>query len=65
MRFIYPARLHRTAPDEVVVSFRDLPECLTSGRNDAEALTEAADALEETSAARPSSAMPTPNRCSG
>ena len=52
MRFIYPARLHRTAPDEIVVSFRDLPECLTSGRNDAEALTEAADALEETIAGR-------------
>ena len=52
MRFIYPARLHRTAPDEVVLSFRDLPECLTCGRNDAEALTEAADALEETIAGR-------------
>ena len=52
MRFIYPARLQRAAPDEVVVSFRDLPECLTSGRNDAEALTEAADALEETIAGR-------------
>ena len=30
MRFVYPARLRRTGPDEVVVSFRDLPECLTS-----------------------------------
>ena len=52
MRFMYPACLRRTAPDEVVVSFRDLPECLTSGRNDAEALSEAADALEETIAGR-------------
>ena len=39
MRFIYPARLRRAGPDEVVVSFRDLPECLTSGRDEAEALT--------------------------
>ena len=47
MRFIYRARLHRAASDEIVVSFRDLPECLTSGTNEAEALTEAEDALEE------------------
>ena len=52
MRFIYPARLHRAGPDEIVVSFRDLPECLTSGATDAEALTEAADALEEAIAGR-------------
>ena len=45
MRFVYPARLRRTGPDEVVVSFRDLPECLTSGADEAEAITEAADAL--------------------
>lgn len=38
MRFVYPARLRRTGPDEVVVSFRDLPECLTSGADEAEAL---------------------------
>ena len=31
MRFASPARLQRTEADEVVVSFRDLPECLTSG----------------------------------
>ena len=47
MRFIYPARLHRAGPDEIVVSFRDLPECLTSGRDESEALSEAGDALEE------------------
>ena len=52
MRFIYPARLHRAGPDEIVVSFRDLPECLTSGRDEAEALTEAGDALEEAIAGR-------------
>ena len=52
MRFIYPARLQRTGTDEIVVSFRDLPECLTSGADEAEALTEAADALEEAIAGR-------------
>ncbi|MCY4397412.1 MAG: type II toxin-antitoxin system HicB family antitoxin [Rhodospirillaceae bacterium] len=52
MRFTYPAVLRRTGPDEIVVSFRDLPECLTSGGDIAEALTEAADALEEAIAGR-------------
>ncbi len=52
MRFVYPARLRRTTPDEIVVSFRDLPECLTAGRNDMEALADAADALEEAIAGR-------------
>ena len=52
MRFTYPARLQRTGADEIVVSFRDLPECLTSGTDEAEALTEAADALEEAIAGR-------------
>ena len=52
MRFIYPARLQRFGADEIVVSFRDLPECLTSGADEAEALTEAADALEEAIAGR-------------
>ena len=52
MRFIYPARLKRAGPDEIIVSFRDLPECLTSGANEAEALVEARDALEEAIAGR-------------
>ncbi|MDE0027734.1 MAG: hypothetical protein OXP69_25250 [Spirochaetaceae bacterium] len=52
MRFVYPARLHRTGPDEVVVSFRDLPECLTSGADETEALAEAADALDVAIAGR-------------
>ena len=46
MRFVYPARLRRTGPGEIVVSFRDLPECLTSGADETEALAEAADALD-------------------
>ena len=52
MRFIYPAQLQRTGVDEIVVSFRDLPECLTSGADETEALAEAADALEEAIAGR-------------
>ena len=47
MRFIYPAQLEQYSDDEVVVSFRDVPWCHTSGEDVAEALTEAADALEE------------------
>ena len=53
MRFIYPARFKRASPSEIIVSFRnDLPECLTSGANEAEALVEARDALEEAIAGR-------------
>ncbi len=52
MRFTYPARLQRCSADEVLVSFRDLPECLTSGADEAKALAEAADALEEAVAGR-------------
>ena len=60
MRFVYPARLHRTGPDEIVVSFRDLPECLTSGGNHAQALAEATDALEEAIAGRIMDGNPIP-----
>ena len=68
MRFVYPARLRRTGPDEVVVSFRDIPECLTSlnrappgirsiapagsAADETEALAEAADALDVAIAGR-------------
>lgn len=52
MRFTYPARLRSDPTGELVVSFRDLPECLTSGATEAEALAEAADALEEAIAGR-------------
>ena len=52
MRFVYPARIRRTGPEEVVVSFRDLPECLTSGVDEAEALAAAADALDVAIAGR-------------
>ena len=52
MRFAYPARLRPDATGALIVSFRDLPECLTSGADEAEALAEAADALEEAIAGR-------------
>ena len=65
MRFTYPARLQRTGVDEIVVSFRDLPECLTSGADEAEALSEAADALEEAIAGRidDRESIPYPSTC--
>ena len=47
MRFIYPAQLERYSDGEFVVSFRDVPWCHTSGEDEAEALAEAEDALEE------------------
>ena len=47
MRFVYPAQIERHGEDEVVVSFRDVPWRHTSGRDVAEALVEATDALEE------------------
>ena len=43
---LYPALFERYAEDEIVVSFCDLPECLTSGVDEIEALAEAQDALE-------------------
>ena len=52
MQFRYPARLQPDRSGEIIVSFRDLPECLTSGTDKAEALMEARDALEEAIAGR-------------
>ncbi len=60
MRFIYPALLEHIGAREVVVSFRDLPECLTSGVDDAEALVQAQDALEEAIAGRIDDGDPVP-----
>ena len=47
MKFIYPAQLCQYSENEIVVSFRDVPHCYTSGEDIAEALLEAEDALEE------------------
>ena len=60
MQFIYPANLDRAAPAEVVVRFRDLPECLTSGTDTQDALAAAADALEEALAGRIDDGEPIP-----
>ena len=61
MKFVYPARFQRTGPEEVVVSFRDIPECLTSGVDEADALLEAQDALEEAVAGRIDDSEPIPD----
>jgi len=45
MRYIYPARFEQQPDGEVVVSFVDIPEALTSGSDMAEAWREASDAL--------------------
>lgn len=52
MQFIYPAWLETDEDKRMVVHFRDLPECLTDGKNIDEALEEARDALEESIAGR-------------
>lgn len=64
MQFRYPARLQADASGEVIVSFRDFPECLTSGTGHAAALVEARDALEEAVAGRidDDEPIPTPSR---
>lgn len=49
--FAYPALLSRD-PDGLVVTFRDVPEAITQGKDLAGALSEAADALEEAIAGR-------------
>lgn len=50
--FTYPAKVRRDRAGRYVVTFPDLPRCATDGRTRAEALTEAADALEEAVAHR-------------
>ena len=37
MHFVYPACLRPDCSGEIIVSFRDLPECLTSGADEPEA----------------------------
>lgn len=49
--FAYPVKLH-TAADGITVRFPDLPEAITSGKNRADALSQASDCLEEAIAAR-------------
>ena len=68
MRFCYPARFQPDCSGEIIVSFRDIPECLTSGTDEAEALMEAHDALEEAVVGRIDDGEPIPvpsRRCVG
>ena len=60
MQFVYAAALTRTGPRELVVSFRDLPECLTSGEDPDMALAAAA-ALAEALASRIDDGEPIPH----
>jgi antitoxin HicB len=50
--FTYPARIRRDRAGRYLVTFPDLPRCATDGGTVAQALTEAADALEEAIAHR-------------
>jgi antitoxin HicB len=50
--FSYPARLEPDEERRLVVHFPDLPEALTDGADEAEALTEASDCLSTALAAR-------------
>ncbi|HUI25488.1 MAG TPA: type II toxin-antitoxin system HicB family antitoxin [Candidatus Kryptonia bacterium] len=50
--FTYPIRVSRDRAGRYLITFPDLPRCATDGRTVAEALDEAADALEEAIAHR-------------
>lgn len=51
-RYSFPARLEPDEDGRLVVHFPDLPEALTDGADEAEALTEASDCLSEALAGR-------------
>lgn len=57
----YPAYLECYGEDEIVVSFRDVPNCHTSGQNLEEALCEAVDALDEAITGRINRGEPIPS----
>jgi len=52
MRYTYPARLEADEDGRLVVHFPDLPEALTDGADEVEALSEASDCLSEALAGR-------------
>ena len=58
--FVYPARLSPEPGGRFTVQFPDLPEAITSGRNRADALIQAADCLEEAIAGRIADALEIP-----
>ena len=45
MRYAYPARL-KQHPDSIIVTFRDLPEAITFGKDPDDALSSAIDCLD-------------------
>ena len=51
-RFAYPARFTPDEGGSLMVRFRDLPEAITSGRDMADAIEQAADCLQEALAGR-------------
>lgn len=51
-RYMFPARLEPDEDGRLVVHFPDLPDALTDGADEAEALAEGADCLSEALAAR-------------
>ncbi len=59
--FAYPAKLREEQDGRITVSFRDFPEALTDGADEAEALANAADALSEALMARLADGEPIPN----
>ena len=60
-QFVYPAILTPDAKDGgFVVTFVDLPEAITQGETESEALQEAADCLEEAMANRIVTGLPIP-----
>jgi antitoxin HicB len=52
LRYTYPARLEPQEDGSLLAQFVDLPEALTDGADQAEALAEAADCLSEALAGR-------------
>ena len=51
--FVYPARFERgNKPGVLVITFRDVPEAITQGKGEKDALWQAADCLEEAIAGR-------------
>src|SRR5436190_15187237 len=63
--FVYPAKFERGEKAGVlVVTFRDVPEAITQGKGDKDAIWQAADCLEEAIAGRIADGreIPTPSK---
>lgn len=65
MRYAYPARLQRDQDNRVLVSFPDVPEALTDGSDEPEALAEARDALAAALAGYVHAGTPLPTPSAG